>query len=227
MRIAVFLLAFMAFLAVGCEKKVDIGERLSDALREDGGKELDLKKIVPFAWDELFLFSPYYPTENVCKDLGLDAVSCKKTITQESTDDGVMLMVFRHQGRVVHVELHNRWNGDLTPSLDANPIASNSAVFVVKDRTRLYLKNLAGNDKKSMPEDVARFKNRRDMCDHFRGEPTEGDAEHARFVVEQANAYCAGTDRKLAELKKKYEGDVAVLQVLKSYEICIEAQSKC
>jgi len=33
------------------------------------------------------------------------------------------------------------------------------------------------------PQDVSRFVQRRDVCDHFRGEPFDGDRERRKFVA--------------------------------------------
>jgi hypothetical protein len=79
----------------------------------------------------------------------------------------------------------------------------------------------------SLPPDVAKFAERRDICDHFRGEPFEGDAARRAFVFSQANAYCAATDKELARLRRKYSGDRRVLGRLDAYESCIEESSDC
>ena len=74
-----------------------------------------------------------------------------------------------------------------------------------------------------LPADVARFKERRDLCDHFRGEDPY-DRERRRFLGENLNRYCAGTDAELAALKAKYKGNATVRKVLDKYEAKIEAE---
>ena len=71
------------------------------------------------------------------------------------------------------------------------------------------------------PKDVAMFQERRTKCDHFRGEEPY-DKERERFLLEQMKKYCAGTDAELAQLRKKYAGDEAVMGSLRSYEDRIE-----
>ena len=70
----------------------------------------------------------------------------------------------------------------------------------------------------------------RDACDHFRGEPVEGDTpdqlDRRAFVLESIEIYCAGTDRRLAALQKRYAEDAAVTAVLGKYEPEIEP-SRC
>ena len=70
-------------------------------------------------------------------------------------------------------------------------------------------------------EDVAAFQERRTKCDHFRGEDPY-NKDRAQFIAEQLKKYCAGTDAELAQLKKKYAGDHAVMNRLNTYEERIE-----
>lgn len=76
-----------------------------------------------------------------------------------------------------------------------------------------------------LPEDVARFIERRDACDHFRGEEAY-DAKRREFLEQQTLKLCVGSDRQLAELKKKYESNKAVMTKLNEYEAQIEGPSQ-
>ncbi len=77
-----------------------------------------------------------------------------------------------------------------------------------------------------LPQEVEAFVVERDACDHFRGEPTEGDSpeqvERRVFVQESLEIYCSGTDRRLAALKRRYSGNAAVISALRNYEPVIE-----
>lgn len=73
------------------------------------------------------------------------------------------------------------------------------------------------------PTDVIKFKERRDACDHFRGEEAY-DRERGKFLAANMKEYCTGTDKELALLKVKYQNNVAVLKVLLDYETEIEAR---
>jgi hypothetical protein len=76
-----------------------------------------------------------------------------------------------------------------------------------------------------LPEDVARFIERRDACDHFRGEEAY-DAKRREFLEQQTLKLCVGSDKQLAGLKKKYAGNKAVMTTLDDYEPEIEAPSQ-
>lgn len=78
----------------------------------------------------------------------------------------------------------------------------------------------------ALPPEVVSFVVERDACEHFRGEPTEGESaeqvERRKFVQESLEIYCAGTDRRLAALRKRYAGDASVMSALRDYEETIE-----
>lgn len=72
-----------------------------------------------------------------------------------------------------------------------------------------------------LPPDVARYVEKRDGCDHFRGEDPY-DEERRRFLLKRTTELCVGTDKRLAALKKKYRNDAAVMKKLDEYEPEIE-----
>ena len=71
------------------------------------------------------------------------------------------------------------------------------------------------------PADVASFIEQRDLCDHFRGEEPY-DEERRKFLEKNIIELCTGTDSELANLKKKYQGNSAVIERLSVYEENIE-----
>ncbi|PJJ97618.1 hypothetical protein CO641_11800 [Lysobacteraceae bacterium NML91-0213] len=76
----------------------------------------------------------------------------------------------------------------------------------------------------SLPGDVSRFIERRDLCDHFRGEIPDPD-DHRRMAgaVSNISRYCTGTDAELALLRARYIDSPRVRQLLAGYETKIEA----
>jgi hypothetical protein len=80
---------------------------------------------------------------------------------------------------------------------------------------------------KPLPREVRTFIERREGCDHFRGEPVpepEDDPEGARRKqIESALAkLCTGTDAELARLRARYRKDAAVTAALADFEDDIE-----
>ncbi|AVP97117.1 hypothetical protein C7S18_07890 [Ahniella affigens] len=77
-----------------------------------------------------------------------------------------------------------------------------------------------------MPEDLRAFVMTRQACDHFRGEPVEGDDPEAiarrQFVADKIAETCSGTDQQLATLKRRYADDLAFAGALAVFEEQIE-----
>ena len=71
------------------------------------------------------------------------------------------------------------------------------------------------------PADVASFIERRDLCDHFRGEEPYNE-ERRKFLEKNIVELCTGTDSKLVNLKQKYRRNPAVIKRLSLYEEDIE-----
>lgn len=80
-----------------------------------------------------------------------------------------------------------------------------------------------------LPPEIAAYILDRDACDHFRGEPYEGNSpgqiERREFIFESLEIYCPGTDRRLAALKKRYKHNAEVMRRLKYYEEQIEGKT--
>jgi hypothetical protein len=79
----------------------------------------------------------------------------------------------------------------------------------------------AFGDASGVPKEVAQFREKRDQCDHFRGEEAY-DKERERFLAAQLKKYCTGTDAQLKKLKTKYKNDRAVVKTLSGYDDRIE-----
>lgn len=74
-----------------------------------------------------------------------------------------------------------------------------------------------------LPKDVARFVERREGCDHFRGEiPESTDPDRVDEINRELKKLCNGTDKELLQLKKKYAADASVAAVLAEFEPNIE-----
>lgn len=79
---------------------------------------------------------------------------------------------------------------------------------------------------RTLPQEVRAFISERRVCEHFLGEPVEGNtlehAERQRFVHDSIDIYCAGTDKRLAALKRRFHDNRAVINSLKVFEQKVE-----
>ena len=77
-----------------------------------------------------------------------------------------------------------------------------------------------------LPAEAQAFIEERKTCDHFRGEPAEGDSpeqvERREFLIDSLDIYCAGTDKRLAALKRRYKDNPAVMRRLNEFEERVE-----
>ncbi len=84
-------------------------------------------------------------------------------------------------------------------------------------------------DSAPLPPEVEAFVRDRDLCDHFRGEPYEGNSpeqiRRREFVSESLEIFCPGTDRRLAALKRRWKDNPEVMKVLEKYEERIEGKA--
>ena len=76
-----------------------------------------------------------------------------------------------------------------------------------------------------LPAKVAAFLERRESCDHWRGERGYDKERQADIDWAMCQA-CPGTDAQLARLKKKYAANKAVMQKLSEIEPNIEPEDK-
>ncbi len=80
--------------------------------------------------------------------------------------------------------------------------------------------------KATMPEEVRAFVEQREACDHFRGEPVDGEGEEAlarlEFVQRQIFESCRGTDAELQRLRHAYADDSSLAKTLAAFEYPIE-----
>jgi hypothetical protein len=73
----------------------------------------------------------------------------------------------------------------------------------------------------ALPADVVAFRERRDRCDHLRGEEP-GDEARAVELEKALHLTCHGTDAQLSHLRRKYRRNAAVVATLRRYENRIE-----
>lgn len=78
----------------------------------------------------------------------------------------------------------------------------------------------------TLPPDVRNYVDKREGCDHMRGEiPDPSDKQRMRAVNREIRKLCKGTDEKLAQLKKKYAKNPYVMRRLAEFDPGIEEAS--
>ena len=72
-----------------------------------------------------------------------------------------------------------------------------------------------------LPVDVRNFMQRRDLCDHLRGEESY-DPQRADELEEGMEKNCSGTDKELRDLRKAYARNPEIKAKLAKYQTEIE-----
>lgn len=124
----------------------------------------------------------------------------------------------------IYVSYNKRFQCDVFAFGSYAPEARRWAPMKLTATTLLLLLSgmaYAEPEKQALPADVLAFIERRDMCDHFRGEEPY-DEERRAFLEQNMTELCTGSDRSLAELKAKYRGNEPVEAALGGYEVDIE-----
>jgi hypothetical protein len=66
----------------------------------------------------------------------------------------------------------------------------------------------------ALPRDVQKFLDRRVDCEHLRG---------IKEAPRELGKLCVGTDKELAQLKRKYASNSTIMQILNQFESSTEA----
>lgn len=123
---------FLSSFITGCASKIGysttcynpLQKSLSEAITTVVKKNTDdkppifkMRRVTPFLWDKLYIFSPYTTSEVINKTLKLkwDKIECSSI----ASNDSINLLVFLKDGKVVNYLEHPR-------NVDFEPLARNS-----------------------------------------------------------------------------------------------------
>lgn len=129
----------MSILVAACSDAPDVSKAIGKLIEQRESKTIRLAEATRFAWDQVYLFGPYTPRQDVCSTLRIPDNDCERLVPFESSDDGEMSIAFLAQGEFVHFTRHVRSNGDFTPVPAEQPLSSDQAVFRVLPGARLVL----------------------------------------------------------------------------------------
>ena len=108
----------------------EVGWAIKKEIRDKQKTEITLSRLTRFSWNELIIFSSYTPRNEICHRLRLDEADCKAADLPEPLDDGLSLLVFRQNGKIVHHEIHLGYHGDFR--VEERSSTPDDAVFVVE-----------------------------------------------------------------------------------------------
>ncbi len=108
----------------------EVGWAIKREIHDRQQTEIALASLTRFSWDELIVFSAYTPRDEICQRLKLDERACITADIPEPLDDGLGLLVFRQNGKIVHREIQLGWHGRF--QVDERSFTPQTAVFIVE-----------------------------------------------------------------------------------------------
>lgn len=113
-----------------------ISQRIGEAVREPGVREVDIARFTTFGWDRVRYLPSGTPRDEVCRAMGANRKYCGRVIRYDAVPADAVTLLFWLDGQLTHTELHALANGrlDFAPGGDGLPRAS--AVFRVVHRVQ-------------------------------------------------------------------------------------------
>lgn len=109
----------------------EVGWAIKREVRNQQKTEISLATLTRFNWDELIIFGSYTPRNEICRRLQLEEPACASANLPEPLDDGLSLLVFRLNGKIVHREIHLGYHGEFRVD-NRIGFTPQNAVFVVE-----------------------------------------------------------------------------------------------
>ncbi len=111
--------------------------RLKQAVKAN--TEIDIEKLTDFAWDECFVFTPYYPPEVIYEKVGAEWTTTKTYIEflifhnmeNQIVNDDQYVIVFKKDSKVVLSAKYSLNQLPVIFKLDNYKFASSNAKFIV------------------------------------------------------------------------------------------------
>lgn len=113
----------------------EVGWALKKEIRDRRQNEFTLSSLTRFPWDELVIFSSYTPRNEICRRLQIGEPDCIAADLPEPLNDGLNLLVFRLNGKIVHRETQLGYHGEFR--VEERSFTPRDAVFAVEPRGML------------------------------------------------------------------------------------------
>lgn len=109
-----------------------VSQRLGDAVREPGAREVDLGKLTSFGWAYMHVSRPGVTREEICAWIRAKRNDCGRIIRIEKAPDDHVYLLFGQGGRLTHVELHALSNGVFDMEMPEGGLPRERAVFRIR-----------------------------------------------------------------------------------------------
>jgi hypothetical protein len=128
-RVIVFCLCLVAGFGIWFVLRPDsVSTALSKQIQRGAGATVDFAEVAPFAWERVYVFGPYTSHDQIHTSLGFHWAEVGRTTIE--SNEGVNLVVFVHDGKVVHWFEHPR-HEELEGLADSDGYAREHSKFLV------------------------------------------------------------------------------------------------
>jgi len=109
-----------------------ISQRIGQAVREPGTREVDISKLTTFGWEYFYFFKPGTPRETICSFIGANRNNCGRVIRYDKVPATHVALLFGLNGSLTHTELHALANGEFDFELPKDGVRKAQSVFQVR-----------------------------------------------------------------------------------------------
>jgi hypothetical protein len=109
-KIIIFFIIIFLTSCTGNKEANEISKSIYSQLKQSGWKVIDFSKTVPFRFEKVCILGPYTSNESAKQALGFFWDVEKET--EISTNDGINLIAFIKENKVISYVEHSRSKGD-------------------------------------------------------------------------------------------------------------------
>jgi hypothetical protein len=132
-----FLVSVFCLALAACHKKTSVSEDIGRVLNSRAS-QVDMRSVANFVWDDMFIFGPYTPKDQICQTLKHSVSQCSYEGIRD-VDESEHLIVFLHSASVTRVESLPRTVGDFDDNCLNKDLKRDAVVLSVQRRPRVYL----------------------------------------------------------------------------------------
>lgn len=135
LNLGLVLLILFSSCGIGIKEDLDFKIKLETSIKLKMETEADsiisIYNITTFEWEEMYIFTPYTGIDSINSRLGFTWYGAKKTHIYQ--DDGINLLVFVKDERVVSYSRFPRDLGDFIKVESSGPFTKDQSIFVIRE----------------------------------------------------------------------------------------------
>ncbi len=128
--VASFMIVLAVLGSIGCASNSSVSTSIGAAANRGPGTRIALAEHAAFAWDRVCIFGPYTPDDKIDAVTGISGAAARAYDIR--SNDGIDVLMFLDQSRIVDSVAHSRGRADFGPELVGRCYSRDRAVFAVR-----------------------------------------------------------------------------------------------